>query len=50
MTWDWPYKNNQLIVVLIDNNSASSGEFFTSNIKVADNVIVLGSNTRGLGS
>ncbi|MDD2427307.1 MAG: S41 family peptidase [Eubacteriales bacterium] len=41
---------NKLVIVLIDNNTSSAGEYFTSSIKSGDKVLLIGSNTRGLGS
>lgn len=42
-------KNNTKVFVLIDNNTASSGEVFVRNLKNVENVIFVGTNTAGLG-
>lgn len=43
-------KENKLVLVLIDNHTSSAGEFTASALKSGDKVLILGSNTRGLGS
>lgn len=40
-------KNNSCIFVLMDQNVASSGETFIWNMRTAENVIFVGSNTQG---
>ena len=42
-------KNNTKVFVLIDNNTASSGETFVRLLKNIENVIFVGTNTSGLG-
>lgn len=42
--------SNRLIVVLIDNNTASAGEYAVGSIRSGKNVLVIGTNTPGLAT
>ncbi|PHS31585.1 MAG: hypothetical protein COA82_10150 [Alkaliphilus sp.] len=41
------FKNDTLIVALMDNKTASAGEMFIERLKRFENVIVVGTNSRG---
>lgn len=41
-------KNKNYIFVIVDNNTASAGEFFIDLLKRLENVIIIGSNTNGV--
>lgn len=45
-----PEINDQLIVLLIDNNTSSAGEYFIGDLIRSKNVITMGSNTGGLAT
>ncbi len=42
-------KNDRFLIVLVDSNNASAGESFVRFLKQVENVIIIGSNTRGAG-
>ncbi|GAB6091667.1 S41 family peptidase [Spirochaeta dissipatitropha] len=44
------FENHRYLVVLMDNGVASSGEAFIDKLKQIDNVILIGSNSRGVVS
>ena len=45
-----PVKSDRLIIVLMDNNTASAGEYFIGELKRYPNALFLGHNTAGLAT